>query len=295
MTAARVTRDGELGKNRRGWNVIRASGHVETDERQVHLAVIDDHPITRAGLVAHLREAGLTVVGEIGAVELFEELRPQPEIAVCDLHLPGRSGAEAIAYLNGLGCVVLATSGVARAEEVLDAIAAGAYGFLAKTAPPLAFARAVAALARGMYYISPELASYLLNDVRIRPLPQGEIGAKAVEMLRALERGETLAEAAVALGLSLDATTGLVSQVWEAERRRRRRYMPSPRERDVMILVAQGLSHKEVSMRLWITPACLAEILEHIRDKYITIHPDAPPSLAPLAAARLWAAELALL
>jgi DNA-binding NarL/FixJ family response regulator len=97
----------------------------------IKVAVVEDHPITRSGLAAYLHLAGCAVVSQENAVETLAELRPPPEVVVCDLHLPGRSGASAIAYLTELGTIVLATSGVAKPEEVLDAIAAGAHGFLA--------------------------------------------------------------------------------------------------------------------------------------------------------------------
>jgi DNA-binding CsgD family transcriptional regulator len=112
--------------------------------------------------------------------------------------------------------------------------------------------------------------------------------------LRGFAQGDTAEEVAAAYGLSAEGLSGLLSQVWEAARRRRQRYAPSPREREVLALVVQGYTHKEVATRLGISAAWLADVLEYIRDKYTALHPEANQAIAPLAAAHRWASELGI-
>jgi DNA-binding NarL/FixJ family response regulator len=288
--------DSVAGFDRRCQVVRRKEFRVSNapDSTTVRVALIEDHPVYMAGLSAALHLAGCTVETEAAAVEALEELQPLPEVVVCDLHLPGRSGPEAIGYLVDLGCEVLATSGVAKPEEVLDAVGAGAHAFLDKRAAPQAFARAVAALANGEYHVSPELAGYLLDDAARRPLPRGDLSATAIAVLGAFARGDTDGEVQEQFSLAPEALVGLLGQVWEAARRRRLRYAPSPREREVLIAVRQGLSHKEIAARLGISSAWLSDLLEHLRDKYVALHPEGNPAIAPLAAAHRWAVDLGI-
>jgi DNA-binding NarL/FixJ family response regulator len=258
--------------------------NTASDSVAVRVALVEDHPIYMAGLAAALHLAGCMVVSQVASVEALEEVQPLPEVVVCDLHLPGRSGSDAIEYLVALGCEVLATSGVAKADEVLDAISAGAHSF----------DRAVGALANAGYYVSPELAGYLLDDAARRPLPRGDLSSTAVAVLGAFARGDTGEEVGVQFGLSQENLAGLLGQVWEAARRRRLRYAPSPRERQVLIAVRQGLSHKEIAARLGISSAWLSDLLERLRDKYVALHPEGNPTIAPLAAAHRWGADLGL-
>ncbi|HZU75300.1 MAG TPA: LuxR C-terminal-related transcriptional regulator, partial [Dehalococcoidia bacterium] len=232
--------------------------------------------------------------------EAARTLPRPPQVVICDLNLrlpgrtPGRSGAEAIRYLVDLGCAVLATSGVATPDEVLDAVVAGAHGYLEKTASSQAFVRAVSALAAGSYYVTPALAESLLKDAELRPLQQDELTTQARTALRYFARGNTADEVAAKLGLVPGRLTALLDRVWDAARRRRRRYALAPREREVVALVAQGRSHQEIAAQLGISQPWVADLLAHIRDKYLATHPDASPTLSPLAAAHLSAADLGI-
>src|SRR5260370_3978758 len=111
----------------------RGAGQVTGQRRRPAVVVIDDHPVTGAGLAAQLSQQGFDVAAVITAVE---ELAAPGDMVVCDLRLPGRSGPDAIGFLIERGWRVLATSGVAMPEEILDAIAIGAPPFVPKT-PPL--------------------------------------------------------------------------------------------------------------------------------------------------------------
>ena len=91
--------------------------------RRVVIVVAADRPITGAGIAAQLRQQGFDVAAVVTAVEMLDATG---NMVVCDLRLPGRSGPDAVAFLAQRGCRVLATSGVARQEEIMDVVAAGA-------------------------------------------------------------------------------------------------------------------------------------------------------------------------
>jgi DNA-binding NarL/FixJ family response regulator len=257
----------------------------------VTAAIVDDHPIATEGLERLLRESGFRVLPRATAVE---HLEGEADVVVCDLHLPGRSGAGAISHLVARGYRVLATSGVAGREEVLDVVAAGARGYIPKTAAAAVFVHAVGQVAAGSHYVSAELANHLRGDAELRRLDVADIDALGHEVLRCFEQGDLADEVAVQLSVSRARLDAILAGIWDAAARRRRRGMPSPRERDVMRLVVRGLSHKQIAADLSIALLTVPTYLNAIKVKYLASHPHAQEQIAPLTAARLWAVELGI-
>lgn len=262
-----------------------------------HVVLVDDHPLTAQGLRSVLECEGLEVAGVVTAVEQVAALlrrKAGPVVVVCDLHLAGRSGSEAVEMLCGLGLAVLAISGVATADGMLDVVAAGARGFVPKTAPPGSFLLAVRSIAAGSWHLSPELAHHLLVDVRRRPLETGELGAAALALLHDVERGDRVEESLVRRRLDAASAEHLLAAIWEAAARRRLRYRPTPRETEILRLVCQGLSHRALSEKLHVSVHTVPGLLEAIKVKYLATHPDVDRNATPLATARRWALELGL-
>jgi len=253
------------------------------------VAIIDGHPITAVGIAVKLAEHGFAVAGVASSVE---QLTPACDAVVCDLRLPGRSGSAAVAFLVERGHRVLATSGVAGDEEVLDVIASGARGFVAKTAPVPVFMRAIHDVTEASYFVCAELASLLVGDSRLRPLGPGDLGAFEFAVLREFENGRSAAEAAVALGVSAGELAQALSVVWARAAERRARLRPTPRERELMTLVAYGYSHKEAAATMSISALTVAGYLKIIKGKYLAAHPRVACSITPLTAARRWAEEM---
>jgi DNA-binding NarL/FixJ family response regulator len=252
------------------------------------VAIVDDHPITGAGIAAQLRRQGFDVAAVVTAVEMLDATG---DMVVCDLRLPGRSGPDAIAFLAQRGCRVLATSGVARQEEILDVVAAGARGFVSKAAPVSAFMRAIRDVMNFSYFVSAELAHLILADAELRPLRAGDLGDLERAVLRQFERGDDADEVAASLGLAGDAFTGVLSSIWDRAIARRARFRPSPRERQLMCLVAEGCTHKQAAAQMSIAVITISGYLKSIKEKYLATHPDVPGSISPLTAARRWAEE----
>jgi DNA-binding NarL/FixJ family response regulator len=251
--------------------------------------IVDDHPLTGEGLAAYLRFGGFQVAGCVGAVE---RVTGKPDVIVCDLRLPGRCGAEGVRHLVEQGHAVLAFSGVAKTDEVLDVIAAGARGFLSKTAQPRLFAEAIALLAGGYRYVSAELALDLLADAERRRLRRDDPGEKELELLRQLARGESLVEIANRTHRPLNELHTLLSRVWSTASERRALGKLTPRELEAVKLAALGKSHKEIATLMDIAPGTIVDHLTNARGKLVAVDPTIPPDTTPLAAARLWVKRL---
>jgi DNA-binding NarL/FixJ family response regulator len=165
--------------------------------------IVDDHPAMRAGLAALLdAEEDVTVVGQ--AADGEEALRViaalQPDIALIDLRLPKLGGVETIARLARLHLptrTIVVTS-FAQDELVLQALRAGAQGYLLKDASAEELAAAVRAVGRGGTYLTPLIAGKLATTLT----QQERITRREREVLALLAQGLAEKEIGVALGTS---------------------------------------------------------------------------------------------
>jgi DNA-binding NarL/FixJ family response regulator len=166
------------------------------DLRAVRVVVADDHPIWRSGLRADLG-ASFHVVGEAGdADDTIEAVRTLgPDLVVCDLHMPG--GGLKVARACGADTHIVMLTVSEQERDLLDAIAAGANGYLVKTTPPDELRRELWRAARGEPVFSPALASLVLGEFRrlsraagpVQPLSERER-----EVLQYVARGHTYRE-----------------------------------------------------------------------------------------------------
>ena len=157
------------------------------------VAIVDDHPIVREGLVAALEgKSGLEIVGVFSSAE--EALsRRSAEVVILDLELPGMSGLEAIPLLSRSAAVLVLS---AYGENIEEAIHAGAKGYLLKGAPLDEIERAIAAVARGETYIDPRLASRLVTRSPER------LSEREREVLRLVAGGQSNKQIATKLRIS---------------------------------------------------------------------------------------------
>ncbi|MGA2469085.1 MAG: response regulator transcription factor [Solirubrobacteraceae bacterium] len=138
------------------------------------VVLIDDEPLIRAALSQTLSGAGFDLVGEAAtaadAFRLVADL--SPDVVVMDIRLPDSSGVHAIEQLSELAPAshILVLT---RTEEnrVVEAIVAGASGYILKTAPAKAIIAAVRATATGESVISPQVAGKLLRRIRELHVP----------------------------------------------------------------------------------------------------------------------------
>ncbi|MET8910745.1 response regulator transcription factor [Micromonospora sp. NPDC004551] len=175
--------------------------------------VVDDHPMWREGVARDLTEAGHLVVATSGegrqAVRVAAAARP--DVVVLDLQLPDVSGVEVIqglrAVLPEVRVLMLSASG--EPQSVLDAVKAGATGYLLKSAAPAEFLDAVRRTAAGEPVFTPGLAGLVLGEYRrlaaAPAAPHDEaprLTERETEVLRLVAKGLSYKQIAERLGLS---------------------------------------------------------------------------------------------
>ncbi|GAA4632231.1 response regulator transcription factor [Actinoallomurus vinaceus] len=172
--------------------------------------VVDDHPIWRDGIAEKLAAAGLTVVGTAGdgAQALRVARATRPRVVLLDLHLPDLPGAEVTRRLlaadRAIRVLVLSASG--ERQDVLDAVTAGATGYLTKSASLDEVIAAVRSAAAGEAVFTPGLAGLVLGEYRrLVGAPEREtprLTNRETEVLRLVAKGLTYREIAERLVLS---------------------------------------------------------------------------------------------
>jgi len=134
------------------------------------ILIVDDHPLTRDALASLLGQNGFEVAGQAAdgedAVRQAGDLGP--DLILLDLSMPGMNGLEALPKLRTAApaaeVVVLTASGTE--ENLLDAIRAGAAGYLLKSEPPERIVEFLQGVARGEAALSGSVARRLLETVR---------------------------------------------------------------------------------------------------------------------------------
>ncbi|KAA1423500.1 response regulator transcription factor [Mumia zhuanghuii] len=179
----------------------------------VRVMVVDDHPLWREGVARDLTEAGLEVVATAanGTEAINRVLATRPEVLLLDLNIPAPDGVEVTATLTqrGLDTKVLVLSASGEQQDVLDAVKAGASGYLVKSASREALLDAVQAVARGESVFTPGLAGLVLGEYRrlSEAPPTDEPDAprltdRETEVLRLVAKGLTYKQIAERLVLS---------------------------------------------------------------------------------------------
>lgn len=139
-------------------------------ERPTRVLLVDDDPLIRTLLGRILRSQGVEVVGEVSdgdeVVEAVQALHP--DVVVMDLRMERRSGIDATRDVKALPSApgVLAMTSFDTESSILDAVAAGADGFLAKDAGPEEIVVAVRQVAAGEGALSPRAAKVVMSQVR---------------------------------------------------------------------------------------------------------------------------------
>ena len=193
---------------------------------KIRVLVVDDFPLVREGLAAALAiDPGFEVLGQASdageGLRMAQELRP--DVVLLDLRMPEGGG---IALLEKLrdelpetrALVVTASE---KAEALLDAVAAGAAGYVTKRVSARELRHAVVTVYSGGSIITPTLAGHLLREYS------------------QVSRGEPM------------HVRPLLGQ----------------REQEVLKLVAQGCTDREVGTRLYISPRTVQNHLARIREK----------------------------
>ena len=143
---------------------------MSVDGAGIRVMVVDDHPMWRDAVERDLQAAGFDVVGVAAngteALARFPACRPQ--VVVLDLQIPGPNGVEVTAEVlqQDPSARVLILSASGEQSDVLDAVKAGATGYLVKSASRAELLDAVRRVADGDTVFTPGLAGLVLGEFR---------------------------------------------------------------------------------------------------------------------------------
>jgi DNA-binding NarL/FixJ family response regulator len=190
----------------------------------LRVLLVDDHDLFRTGLRNLLEQHGLEVIAEAStgmeAVRLVRELAP--EVVVMDLNMPGMTGVEATRHISSLSpltrVIVLTISD--QDEDVMDAIVAGACGYLLKDASIQDLIRGIAAAAAGEALISPHIAAKVLRQVRATTADsegaatiRSELSDREIQVLKLIANGMDNAQIARDLVISPKTVKNHISNI----------------------------------------------------------------------------------
>lgn len=178
----------------------------------IRIVIADDHHLVREG-IRQVLQAGdeFEVVGQASngaeALRLAESL--SPEVLVLDVSMPDQSGIEVTAALRDRGSPVkvLVLSVHDHPQYVIEAVRAGARGYLRKDTEPAELRRAIRAVARGEAFFSPSVARHLSAAIQGDTPPGAAdrlagLTPRERDVLRGIAEGSTNKEIAAGLGLS---------------------------------------------------------------------------------------------
>ena len=198
-----------------------------SDERQtesLRVLIVDDHDLFRTGLRNLLEEQGVQIVGEASggaeAVKIVRDLAP--DVVVMDLNMPGMGGVDATRHISSIApltrVVMLTIS--EEDSDVMDAILAGACGYLLKDSSIQDLMAGIRAASRGESLISPNIAAKVLQRVRatstqpeIANQIRSELSDREIEVLKLIANGKDNAQIAAELVISPKTVKNHISNI----------------------------------------------------------------------------------
>jgi DNA-binding NarL/FixJ family response regulator len=191
---------------------------------ELRVLVVDDHDLFRTGLRNLLEEEGVNVVGEAengeNAIRLASDLTP--DVVIMDLNMPGAGGVETTRRLSSLAplsrVVVLTIS--ADDDDVMNAVMAGACGYLLKDSSIQELIAGIRAASEGESLISPQIAAKVLQRLRARSKDvdaaetiRAELSDRELEVLKLIANGKDNAQIARELFISPKTVKNHISNI----------------------------------------------------------------------------------
>ncbi len=196
----------------------------EAQLTEPRVLLVDDHDLFRAGLRNLLEDQGLQIIGECtngtDALRAVRELAP--DVVVMDLNMPGISGVEATRQISMIAPLtrVLVLTISDQDADVMDAILAGACGYLLKDASITDLLHGIRSAAIGESLVSPAIASKVLQRVRASSASgreaeviQSELSVREIEVLKLIANGKDNAMIAGELHISPKTVKNHISNI----------------------------------------------------------------------------------
>ena len=174
----------------------------------LRILLADDHVMVRQGLKALLEREKFDIAGEASdgreAVRLAESLRP--DLILLDLAMPLLNGMDATREIlkSNPGAKVILLTMHSEDSYVLEALRAGAVGYVVKTRASGELLQAIREVQRGHFYLSPGVSRVVISAFLAKnELPMDPLTARERQVLQLIAEGKTTKEAAVVLDISV--------------------------------------------------------------------------------------------
>lgn len=192
--------------------------------KRLRVLLADDHALVRAGLrslLGQLEEVQVVAEAHDGREALELAALHRPDLVLMDIGMPGLNGLEATLRLGKeqpeVRVIVLSMH--ATEDYVLQALRAGARGYLLKDSAPLDLARALRAVARGEIFLGPHIPRQVLDAYAAKagenPSPLALLTARQREILQLIAEGNSTREIARRLALSVKTVEAHRAQIME--------------------------------------------------------------------------------
>jgi DNA-binding NarL/FixJ family response regulator len=193
--------------------------------KPIRIVLADDHELVRAGFRSLLKDiADLEVIGEAAngraVLELVETLRPN--IVLMDIMMPELNGLDATARIvaNHPDVRVVILSMNETEEYVLQALRAGAAGYILKNVKPAELEVAIRTVGRGQTYLSPAVSEHViagyLQHANSSSRSVDQLTPRQREVLQLIAEGQTTKQIAKKLGISFKTAEGHRTQLMQA-------------------------------------------------------------------------------
>lgn len=191
------------------------------DSENIRILVVEDQAIVREGLCAMLElKEGLQVVGVAadGDEAIVQALRLKPDVILMDLIMPRKGGIAAIEEIVAQqpDARVLVLSSFSEETQVIDAIRAGAKGYLLKEMVGVELVNAIRQVHAGETPLNPLVARYLVKSLttpRPRPALDVTLTDRELQLSRLIARGHSNQEIAVELSISIRTVGTHISHI----------------------------------------------------------------------------------
>jgi DNA-binding NarL/FixJ family response regulator len=186
----------------------------------ISVVIADDHEVVRAGLeqlIGTFADVELVAGAADGEEAVLRCQELQPDVALLDLAMPGMDGIEATRRIGLVspGTTVVVFTSFSDREQILQALDAGAIGYLLKDADPNELHRAIQAAARGEAPLAPKAAAEILA-ARATSAPAGELSVREREVLTLVTAGLANKQIGRRLGISEKTVKGHLTRIFQA-------------------------------------------------------------------------------
>ena len=218
------------------------SDSTDSADKTVSILIVEDHEFTRMGLKMSLEQiAGLNMIGEAedGQQGVNKVLELKPEVVLMDIEMPNMDGIEATKQIKEKAPdvrVIMLTSHKSD-QTIFAALSAGANGYCLKNISPQQLSSVIKMVADGAVWLDPGIANRVLSAYSIA---EAEPAANAPKAPTAIPPSPKAAKTSVSL---------------------------SPRETEVLRLVADGLSNQKIAEKLGLGLETVKTHMRHIMEK----------------------------